>query len=146
MKAPEFSLTDQNGKAHSLSHYKGKWIVLYFYPKDDTPGCTKEACGYRDAVQKFKDKNAVIFGISKDAVASHKKFAEKFSLNFPLLSDPTAETIKAYGSWGKKKFMGKEYDGILRNTYLINPDGIIEKTYEKVDPVMHIGQILVDIK
>ena len=146
MKAPDFTLSDQYEKVHSLSDYKGRWVVLYFYPKDDTPGCTKEACGFRDAVEKFKEKNAVIFGVSKDAIKSHKKFADKFSLNFPLLSDPTLEVIKAYGAWGKKKFMGKEYEGILRNTYLISPEGEIDKTYEKVDPMLHINQILVDIK
>lgn len=145
MKAYEFSLPDQDGTIHNLSDYKGKWVVLYFYPKDDTPGCTKEACTFRDLSDTFANKNAVIFGVSKDTVASHKKFSNKFSLPFPLLSDPSTETIKAYGAWGTKKFMGHEFSGILRNTYLINPYGEIAKTYQKVDPVKHVNEILADI-
>lgn len=145
MKAPAFSLPDQDGTIHSLADYAGKWVVLYFYPKDDTPGCTKEACTFRDLTDVFAKKNAVIFGVSKDSVVSHKKFSKKFSLPFPLLSDPSAETIKAYGAWGKKKFLGREFEGILRNTYLINPQGEIEKTYEKVDPAKHVNEILADI-
>ncbi len=145
MKAPNFSLPDQDGTLHTLADYKGKWVVLYFYPKDDTPGCTKEACTFRDLTDVFAKKNAVIFGVSKDSVASHKKFSKKFSLPFPLLSDPSAETIKAYGAWGKKKFLGREFEGILRNTYLINPQGEIEKSYEKVDPVKHVNEILAEI-
>lgn len=145
MVAPNFALADQDGIIHTLADYKGKWVVLYFYPKDDTPGCTKEACTFRDLTDVFAKKNAVIFGVSKDSVASHKKFSKKFSLPFPLLSDPSAETIKAYGAWGKKKFLGREFEGILRNTYLINPKGEIEKTYEKVDPVKHVNEILAEI-
>ncbi len=145
MKAPQFSLPDQDGVVHSLSDYKGKWVVLYFYPKDDTPGCTKEACTFRDLQETFNKKNAVIFGVSKDSVESHKKFSQKFKLPFPLLSDPSHEVISAYGAWGKKKFLGREFEGIMRNTYLINPQGEIEKTYEKVDPVKHIEEILADL-
>lgn len=145
MKAHNFSLPDQNGTMQTLADYKGKWVILYSYPKDNTPGCTKEACTFRDLEKTFAEKNAVIFGISKDSVDSHKKFAQKFSLPFPLLSDTTLETLKAYGAWGKKKFMGREYDGIIRNTYLINPKGEIEKTYENVDPVKHIEEILKDL-
>lgn len=145
MNAPSFSLPDADGKIHSLSEYQGKWVILYFYPKDDTPGCTKEACAFRDAISDFQVKHAVILGVSKDSVASHKKFAHKFSLTFPILSDESLETIKAYNAWGKKKFMGKEYDGILRTTVLINPAGEIVKRYEKVDPVVHATEILSDL-
>ena len=145
-KAPSFSLADQDGKMHTLEDYKGKWIVLYFYPKDDTPGCTKEACNFRDGLQKFTDRNIQILGMSKDSVKSHKKFADKFHLNFPLLSDESTQTIQAYGAWGKKKFMGREYDGILRNTYLINPEGEIVKEYLNVKPEQHANEILKDME
>jgi peroxiredoxin Q/BCP len=146
MKAPDFSLPDQDDKIHSLDNYHGKWVVLYFYPKDDTPGCTKEACSFQDAYTMLGKKNVVLLGVSKDTVKSHKKFAEKFHLLFPLLSDPSAETIKAYKSWGKKKFMGKEYDGILRNTVLINPQGEIEKEYHGVNPLTHVAEVLNDLE
>lgn len=145
MKAPDFSLPDQNRKLHSLSDYKGKWIVVYFYPKDDTPGCTKEACEFRDAISEFRKRGIEIVGISKDTVESHKKFSEKFHLTFPLLADPQQRTIESYGAWGKKSFIGKEYMGTLRNTYLVNPDGDIVKTYEKVSPLTHTGQVLRDV-
>lgn len=145
MKAPDFSLPDQNNEVHTLSQYAGKWVIVYFYPKDATPGCTKEACSFRDGREFLKDAGAVVLGISKDSVASHKKFADKHSLNFTLLSDESAETIKAYGAWGKKKFMGKEYEGISRNTYLINPDGEIVKEYKGVNPLTHVGELLKDL-
>ncbi len=141
-KTPDFTLPDQNGNVQTLAQYKGKWIVLYFYPKDDTPGCTKEACSFRDGIHEFEKRNVVILGVSKDSVASHKKFADKFKLNFSLLSDESLATIKAYGAWGEKTFMGKTYQGVKRNTYLINPDGIIAKTYENVNPLVHSSQIL----
>jgi peroxiredoxin Q/BCP len=146
VKAPDFSLPDQNNNLHTLSQYKDSWIIVYFYPKDATPGCTKEACSFRDGREVLEATGAVVLGISKDSVASHKKFADKHSLNFTLLSDPTAETIQAYGSWGKKKFMGREYEGILRNTYLIDPNGEITKTYEGVNPLTHVGELLKDLK
>lgn len=145
MKAVNFSLPDQNNKIHSLEDYKGQWIVVYFYPRDDTPGCTKEACGFRDKSQPYKDKNIVIIGISKDSVDSHKKFAEKYHLTFPLLSDESKDTIKAYGAWGEKKFLGKTFEGILRKTFLIDPSGEIRKTYDKVDVLNHAETILQDI-
>ena len=145
MNAPDFFLADQDGKFHSLSDYKGRWLVVYFYPKDDTPGCTKEACSFRDNIEEFRKRGVSILGISKDTVESHKKFAEKYHLTFPILADPERKTIEAYGAWGKKSFAGKEYMGTLRNTYLVSPEGEIVKTYEKVDPSLHVTQILKDI-
>ncbi|HSX14833.1 MAG TPA: thioredoxin-dependent thiol peroxidase [Candidatus Saccharimonadales bacterium] len=146
MKAPDFNLPDQDGKNHSLADYRGKWLVLYFYPKDDTPGCTKEACSFRDGRQALVEAGLEVAGVSKDTVASHKKFVDKYQLNFTLLADPELTTIKAYKSWGLKKFMGREFEGTLRNTYLINPKGEIVKTYEKVKPDQHAMQILEDFE
>lgn len=140
MKAPDFSLPDQNGKIHKLGDYAGKWLIIYFYPKDDTPGCTKEACGF------ISFPNASVIGISKDSVKSHAKFAAKYHLNFPILSDESLETIKAYEAWGKKKLYGLEYEGIFRKTYLINPKGEIVKVYEKVKPATHSAEILKDLE
>jgi peroxiredoxin Q/BCP len=146
-KAPDFRLKDQDDTEHTLSNYTGKWLVLYFYPKDDTPGCTTEACSFRDARSLIAELgNAEVVGISKDTVKSHKKFAEKHNLDFTLLSDPTHETIEAYGSWQAKKFMGREYMGTQRNTFIISPDGRIAKKYEGVDPQKHVAQILEDLK
>lgn len=146
MKAPDFQLTDQYRKEHKKSDYKGQWIVLYFYPKDDTPGCTKEACGFRDIANVFHEKNTVILGVSKDSVSSHKKFADKYHLLFPLLSDPEKNVIQSYGAWGKKKFMGREFEGIIRKTFLIDPEGNIQKEYLQVDPLQHAREILNDIE
>lgn len=146
MKAPDFSLPDQNGTLHTLSQYAGKWVVVYFYPKDSTPGCTKEACSFRDGRQFLEEAGAVVLGISKDSVASHKKFAEAHKLNFTLLSDTSTETIQAYGAWGQKKFMGREYMGINRNTCLISPKGEIVKEYKGVNPLTHVSELLKDLK
>ena len=146
MLAKDFTLSDQDGKMHTLADYRGKWVVLYFYPRDDTPGCTKEACGFRDSIKELQKLGVVILGVSKDTVASHKKFAEKFQLNFSILSDESKEIITAYGAWGKKKFLGKEYFGILRMTYLISPDGEVAKIYEKVNPLTHAEEIIENIK
>jgi thioredoxin-dependent peroxiredoxin len=146
MKAPNFSLLDQNNNTHTLTQYAGKWVIVYFYPKDATPGCTKEACSFRDGREVLEATGAVVLGISKDSVASHKKFAEAHKLNFTLLSDTSTETIQAFGAWGKKKFIGREYEGILRNTYLINTSGDIAKTYEGVNPLTHVGELLKDLK
>lgn len=146
MKAPSFSLPDQDNNIHSLDDYQGKWLIVYFYPKDDTPGCTKEACGLRDSQSEFARLGVSIIGISKDSVKSHKKFAEKYNLHFPLLSDPDHTIIEAFGSWGTKKFMGREFTGILRNTYLINPEGEIHKEYKNVDPLTHAGELLRDLQ
>jgi len=145
-KAPDFTLSDQNGKNHSLSDYKGKWILLYFYPKDDTPGCTKEACGIRDTFPKFKKMDAVVFGVSADSAQKHKKFADKYKLPFTLLSDEDKKVINAYGVWAKKKFMGREYMGILRTSFLIDPKEKIAKIYEKVKPDTHAEEVLEDLR
>lgn len=145
MKATDFNLKDQYGKVRTLSEFKGKWVVLYFYPKDDTPGCTKEACSFRDSYQKLQNMGVQILGVSKDPVSSHKKFAEKYNLNFPILSDEGKEVIKAYKSWGIKKFMGRSFQGTIRNTYLIDPKGEIVKFYEKVNPLTHTSQIISDL-
>ncbi len=145
-KAPAWSLPDQEGKEHSLSDYSGQWVVLYFYPKDDTPGCTKEACAFRDNLPKFKKVKAAVFGVSADSVKKHAKFAEKFSLPFTLLADEDKTLVEAYGVWAKKKFMGREYMGILRTTFLINPEGKIAKVYEQVKPETHAEEVLADLK
>lgn len=143
--APDFTLEDQDGVSHTLSSYQGKHVLLYFYPKDDTPGCTKEACAIRDAWPDFKKVDAVVFGISADSVASHKKFAEKFGLPFTLLADPEKKAVSAYGVWGLKKFMGREYEGITRTSFLISPDGTIKKVYENVKPEQHAAEVLADL-
>jgi peroxiredoxin Q/BCP len=145
-KIPAFSLPDQDGNIVTDKDLLGKWSVVYFYPKDNTPGCTKEACNFRDGRDILKDLGLQVIGISKDSVSSHKKFAEKHNLDFTLLSDESTETIQAFGSWKPKKFMGREYMGINRDTYLINPDGEIVKKYENVNPVTHINQIYKDAK
>ena len=142
MKAPNFSLTDQDGYHKSLNDFVGKWVILYFYPKDDTPGCTVEACSLRDANDELIAAGAQVVGISKDDTDSHQKFKAKHNLNFTLLSDPSGTTIRAYGSWGKKMF-GKE--GILRKTFIINPEGEIVKTYGRVTPLGHGEQVLKDL-
>lgn len=144
-KAPDFTLQDQDGVSHTLSQYKSQWVLIYFYPKDNTPGCTKQACTLRDAEPAFEKLDAVVLGISGDSVASHKKFVEKFQLPFPLLADTDRNVIEAYGSWGKKKLMGREYMGIFRNSFLISPDGTIAKVYEAVKPEKHAEEVLADI-
>ncbi|MDB5264814.1 MAG: alkyl hydroperoxide reductase/Thiol specific antioxidant/Mal allergen [Parcubacteria group bacterium] len=144
--APLFTLPDQDGKEHSLTDYKGKHVLIYFYPKDDTPGCTKQACAIRDALPDFSKLNAIVLGISADTVKSHKKFAEKYGLPFTLLADEGKEVVNLYGVWGRKKFMGKEYDGVFRTSFLIGPDGNIKKVYENVKPDLHAEQILKDLE
>ncbi len=131
-KAPDFTLPDQNGDKHSLSDYRGKKVILYFYPKDNTSGCTKQACGFSDRYPQFREKDAVILGVSKDSVASHKKFGEKYGLPFTLLSDTDLEVIKAYDVWKEKKNYGKVSMGVVRTTYLIDEDGIIIRAMDKV--------------
>lgn len=144
-KAPDFRLLDQRGEEHILSNYRGKWVLLYFYPKDDTPGCTKEACALRDSFPQFGKLKAQVLGISADSVLSHKKFAEKYTLPFTLLSDEKHTAINAYGVWGMKKFMGREYEGIFRTSFLIDPEGRIVKVYENVKPEKHAEEVLVDL-
>jgi peroxiredoxin Q/BCP len=145
-KAPTFSLPDQDGMIRSLSDYKGKKVLLYFYPKDDTPGCTTEACNFRDGYKDFQNMGLVILGVSADSVKSHKKFAEKFKLPFPLLSDEDKKVCEVYGVWQKKKFMGCEYMGIVRNSFLIDEEGKIAKIYESVKPLAHAGEVRDDIQ
>ena len=131
-KAPDFSLPDQNGQMHSLSEYAGQKVILYFYPKDMTSGCTKQACGFAELYPQFREKGAVVLGVSRDSVASHKKFEEKYGLPFTLLSDPELTVIKAYGVWQEKKNYGKTTMGVVRTTYLIDEKGMIEKSFGKV--------------
>ena len=131
-KAPSFSLPDQNGEIHTLEEYRGKKVILYFYPKDNTPGCTKQACGYAEKYPQFLEKGAVVIGISKDKVASHKRFEEKYELPFTILADPELEAIRAYDVWKEKKNYGKVSMGVVRTTYLIDEEGIIVKANDKV--------------
>lgn len=141
-KAPSFEGYNQDGNIVKLSDFKGKKLVLYFYPKDNTPACTAEACNLRDNYERFFSLGYVIIGISKDSKASHKRFIEKYSLPFPLISDPSAEILKTYDAWGKKKFMGKEVTGTLRKTYIIDEDGIIKDIIAEVNTKEHSAQIL----
>lgn len=145
-KAPDFSLPDQNGTLHSLADYAGAWLVLYFYPKDDTPGCTAEACAFRDGRDVLAALGAEVVGISKDTVRKHTSFVQKHQLNFTLLSDTSTETIQAFGSWKLKKFMGREYMGINRDTYIINPEGYIAKKYEGVNVKTHFDEVSKDLQ
>ncbi len=146
-KANQFTLPDQNGVMHSLRDYAGKWVVLYFYPKDNTPGCTLEACNFRDERESIaRLGNAEVIGISKDSVSSHKKFSEKYNLNFTLLSDQSIETIQAYGAWQQKSMFGKKYMSIQRMTVIINPSGKIAKEYAKADPRKHAVEIINDLQ
>ena len=141
-KAPDFTLPDQNGNMHSLSDYRGKKIILYFYPKDNTPGCTKQACGFAERYPQFIEKGAVVLGISKDSVASHKKFEEKYGLPFTLLSDPELVAIQAYDVWQEKKNYGKTYMGVVRTTYLIDEEGKIARAFDKVKAADNPEQML----
>ncbi len=145
-QATDFAAEDQTGTIRKLQDFQGKWLVLYFYPKDDTPGCTKEACNFRDSFHALEQKGVAIVGVSRDSVVSHQKFAKKYKLNFPLLSDPDKKIIEAYGAWGPKKIFGRTFDGIKRMTYLIDPEGKIKKVYEKVNPLKHAGEITKDIE
>lgn len=140
--APDFSLPDTNGDIVCLSDLRGKWVVLYFYPRDNTPGCTKEACGFRDAYADYQAEDVVVLGVSTDNAKSHSKFVQKFNLPFPLLTDAEGQMATTYESYGLKKFMGKEYMGISRNTFLIDPEGKIAKIYLKVKPETHAAEIL----
>lgn len=144
-KAPDFTLPDQDGKECSLSDYRGKRVILYFYPKDMTPGCTKQACGFGELYPQIQEKGAVVLGISKDSVASHKKFQEKYSLPFPLLSDPERKVIEAYDVWKEKKTYGKVSMGVVRSTYLIDENGVIEKAFGNVKAAENPAKMLEEL-
>ena len=141
-KAPDFTLPDENGEMHSLKDYLGQKVILYFYPRDNTQGCTKQACGFRDLYPQFQEKNAVVLGISKDSVASHKKFSEKYGFPFTILSDPDKVVIQAYDAWKEKKLYGKVSMGVVRTTYLIDENGIIVKAMDKVKAADNPMQML----
>ena len=141
-KAPAFTLPDQDGKMVSLKDFKGQKVVLYFYPKDNTPGCTKQACNFGELLPQFREKGAVVIGVSKDSVASHKKFQEKFGLPFTLLSDPELKAIQAYGVWQEKNMYGKKTMGVVRSTYLIDEKGVIVKAFGKVKAAENPQQML----
>lgn len=144
--APTFSLPDENGKVRSLSEFRGKPVVLYFYPKDDTPGCTTEACNFRDDYHVYEENGVVILGVSPDSPESHTKFKAKFHLPFTLLADEGHKVTDAYGAWGLKEKFGKQYEGVLRTTYLIGPDGKILKVFENVKPDGHSAEVLEALK
>lgn len=143
--APDFTLLDSEGKSHTLSDYRGHYVLIYFYPKDDTPGCTTEACSFRDNLPHFEKSGLTVLGISPDSVKSHKKFADKYKLPFTILSDEDKAVVKAYNVWGRKKFMGREYDGVFRTSFLIDQEGKIAKIYESVKPADHADEVLKDV-
>ncbi|MDZ7270622.1 MAG: thioredoxin-dependent thiol peroxidase [candidate division KSB1 bacterium] len=144
-EAPDFALPDQKGVVHRLSDYRGKWVLLYFYPKDDTPGCTAEACAFRDNLPAFGALKVQVLGVSVDSVSSHTRFASKYKIEFPLLADEEKKVVALYGVWGKKKFMGREFMGTNRTSFLIDPDGRVAKVYEKVKPDRHAEEVLQDL-
>ena len=144
-KAPDFTLPDQNGMMHALTDYRGRKVILYFYPKDMTAGCTKQACGFAERYPQFTEKGAVVLGVSKDTVASHKKFEEKYGLPFTLLADPVRTVIEAYDVWKEKKLYGKPSMGVVRTTYLIDENGMIIKAYDKVKAAENSEQMLGDL-
>ena len=144
--APDFSAVTTDGSRIELSRLRGKHVVLYFYPKDDTPGCTKEACGFRDAFPDFTAAGAVVLGVSTDPVRSHVRFTEKFRLPFPLIADEDRSVVNAYGAWGEKTFMGRRYQGTFRITYHIGPDGLIRNIWPQVKPELHAAEVLKAIR
>lgn len=144
--APDFTLLDQAGQSHTLSTYKGQTVLLYFYPKDDTPGCTAEACSFRDNLSELKKAGLVVLGVSGDDVKSHGKFASKFNLNFPILADADHAVGRVYGVYGPKKMFGNLFDGYHRESFLISKDGTIVKHYQNVKPEEHVAEILADLK
>ena len=143
--APDFELRDETGTPRKLSDYRGKNVVLYFYPKDDTPGCTREACNFRDDYSAYEKAGVVILGVSPDDVKSHAKFKKKFQLPFPLLADEGHKACDLYGVWGPKKFMGREYEGVLRTTFLIDEEGRIARVFENVHPAEHSAELLSEL-
>lgn len=144
--APDFTLADENSVMHKLSEFRGKPVVLYFYPKDDTPGCTTEACNFRDDYHVYQEAGIVILGVSPDNPTDHVKFKAKYNLPFTLLADPDHEVCKLYGVWGLKKSMGREYEGVFRTTFLIGPDGKVVKVFENVKPDGHSQEVLAALK
>jgi thioredoxin-dependent peroxiredoxin len=145
INAPEFALLDDTNALRKLSDYRGRNVVLYFYSKDDTPGCTKEACNFRDDYSAYEKAGVAILGVSPDSVDSHVKFKKKFQLQFPLLADDDHKVCDLYGVWGPKKFMGKEYEGVLRTTFLIDTDGVIKHVFENVRPAEHSTELLAEL-
>ena len=145
-EAPDFTLTDQNGKRTALSSFRGKKVILYFYPKDDTPGCTKEACSMRDNFPSFSASDAVVIGISPDSTESHRKFADKYNLPFILLSDPEKEVMKSYGAYGEKMLYGKKTVGVIRSTFLIDEEGRVLKIWKKVNTATHGDDVMKELK
>jgi len=145
-RAPAFTLKDQKGDKRRLSEFRGRWVLLYFYPKDDTPGCTREACGFRDNHAAIRKMGAEVLGVSVDPVARHGKFAAKYDLPFTLLADEGKEVVGKYGVWGPKKFMGREYEGTHRASFLIDPKGKIAKVYPKVKAASHAEEVLEDLR
>lgn len=145
-RAPAFTLADQAGTLRSLGDFRGSTLVLYFYPKDDTPGCTAEACGFRDAYAELRQAGATVVGVSPDSVESHARFASTYALPMTLLADPAKTVLKAYGAWGKKTLYGKEYEGVLRSTVVIDGEGIVRAAYPNVSPEEHAAEILEDVR
>ena len=145
-KAPAWKAPDEDGKARASKEFAGKWLLLYFYPKDDTPGCTVEACAIRDQFKDFRKIGAAVVGVSTDSVASHRRFKDAYELPFTLIADEKKELVKAYGVWGKKKMMGREYLGIRRTSFLIDPKGVVRKVYENVKPPLHSAEVIRDLK
>ena len=145
-RAPEFELMDDEGNLRKLSDYRGQTIVLYFYSRDNTPGCTKEACSFRDAYADFREAGVEVIGISPDSEQSHAKFKSKYELPFTLLADPDRSVCKAYGVWGPKKMAEREYEGVYRTTFVIDPDGVIKKVFEKVKPADHSQEVLAVVR
>jgi peroxiredoxin Q/BCP len=146
ISAPDFELKDEKGIAHRLSDYRGKPVILYFYPKDDTPGCTTEACNFRDDYHEYEAARVTILGVSPDTVESHEKFKQKYHLPFPLLADVDHKVCDLFGTWGQKKAMGREYMGVFRTTFLIGANGVIQNVYEDVKPAEHSAQLLAHLK
>ena len=144
--APAFNLKDQDGKPHTLQDYAGRWLALYFYPKDDTPGCTKQACSFRDSDQRLRDAGVAVLGVSPDDVASHEKFASKFSLKFPLLADEGHHVCDRYGVWQEKSMYGRKYMGVARITYLIDPQGKVAHRWDKVKTAEHADEVLAEVE
>jgi len=145
-KAPAFTLLDQGGVKVALKDFKGQWVLLYFYPKDDTPGCTKEACAIADNFPTFEKLDAVVLGVSTDTPQSHKKFAQKYKLPFRLLADTEKKVVEKYGVWGEKSMYGRKYMGTMRMSFLVDPDGVIRKIYHKVKPDSHAQEVITDLR